>query len=124
MTELDRELPEGYKMTELGPLPRAWEVVKLGDVAELQQGKTPRRDNYDDSKGFRIIKVKDFENGNKVSFAVSGDRSFVKTDLGERYIIKNGDSLVLSAAHSSNIVGQKIGYVDEVPKEKVFLLLN
>ncbi len=29
MTELDRELPEGYKMTELGPLPRAWEVRPL-----------------------------------------------------------------------------------------------
>ena len=35
MTELDRELPEGYKMTELGPLPREWEVVRLGDVAKM-----------------------------------------------------------------------------------------
>ena len=44
MTELDRELPEGYKMTELGPLPEEWEVVKLGDVAEkMRAGGTPRR---------------------------------------------------------------------------------
>jgi len=34
VTELDRELPEGYKMTELGPLPRAWEVVRLGEIIE------------------------------------------------------------------------------------------
>ena len=44
MTQLDRELPEGYKMTELGPLPEEWEVVKLGDVAEkMRAGGTPRR---------------------------------------------------------------------------------
>ena len=44
MTELDRELPEGYKMTELGMLPWEWEVVKLGDVAEkMRAGGTPRR---------------------------------------------------------------------------------
>lgn len=39
MTELDRELPEGYKMTELGPLPEEWEVVRLGEVFNVQQGK-------------------------------------------------------------------------------------
>ncbi len=35
----DREnkftLPAGYRMTELGPLPEDWEVVKLGDVVEI-----------------------------------------------------------------------------------------
>jgi type I restriction enzyme S subunit len=33
------ELPEGFKMTELGPLPEEWEVVRLGEVFEIQQGK-------------------------------------------------------------------------------------
>jgi type I restriction enzyme S subunit len=37
-------LPQGYKMTELGPLPEEWEVVKLGEVAEkMKAGGTPRR---------------------------------------------------------------------------------
>jgi type I restriction enzyme S subunit len=31
-TTLTKELPEGFKMTELGPLPNDWQVVKLGDV--------------------------------------------------------------------------------------------
>ena len=26
------DLPEGFKMTELGPLPEDWKVVKLGEV--------------------------------------------------------------------------------------------
>ena len=44
MTEFDRELPEGYKMTELGPLPEEWEVVKLGDVAYIKYGKAKPKD--------------------------------------------------------------------------------
>ena len=37
-------LPQGYRMTELGPLPEEWEVVRLGEVAEkMKAGGTPRR---------------------------------------------------------------------------------
>lgn len=120
--ELDLYQKEEYKETELGLLPKDWEVVRLGEVSELQQGKTPKRDDYEDYKGYRIIKVKDYENENKISNIIKGDRSFVKTDFGERCRIKEGDSLILSAAHSSNIVGQKIGYVKEIPSQKTFFV--
>ncbi len=33
-------LPQGYKMTELGPLPEEWEVVKLGEVCKVDWGNT------------------------------------------------------------------------------------
>ncbi len=36
---LSEELPPIYKMTELGPLPEEWRVVRLGDLFEIQQGK-------------------------------------------------------------------------------------
>ncbi|MGB4433732.1 MAG: restriction endonuclease subunit S, partial [Bacillota bacterium] len=39
MNELDIELPEGYRITDLGPLPEEWEVVRLGEVFNVQQGK-------------------------------------------------------------------------------------
>ena len=35
----DTPLPEGYRMTELGPLPEEWRVVRLGEVYNIQQGK-------------------------------------------------------------------------------------
>lgn len=35
--------PKGYKHTELGVLPEDWEVVRLGDVCEIQSGGTPSR---------------------------------------------------------------------------------
>lgn len=33
-------LPDGYTMTELGPLPEEWQVVRLGEVFEIRQGKS------------------------------------------------------------------------------------
>ncbi|MBX6770817.1 MAG: restriction endonuclease subunit S, partial [Chloroflexi bacterium] len=35
----DTELPPGYKLTELGPLPEEWQVVRLGDT--LDRSKRP-----------------------------------------------------------------------------------
>ena len=37
------DLPEGFKMTELGPLPEEWEVVRLGEVVDYHLGRTPPR---------------------------------------------------------------------------------
>jgi len=38
------DLPEGFKMTELGPLPEEWRVVRLGDVVlKMKAGGTPKR---------------------------------------------------------------------------------
>ncbi|MEJ5349866.1 MAG: restriction endonuclease subunit S [Desulfosoma sp.] len=34
------DLPAGFRLTELGPLPEEWRVVRLGEVFEIQQGKS------------------------------------------------------------------------------------
>jgi len=36
---------EPLKETEIGPLPQTWEVVPLGDIAQIGNGSTPKRDN-------------------------------------------------------------------------------
>lgn len=40
---MNEKLPDGFKMTELGPLPEEWEVVRLGDIVEFNLGRTPKR---------------------------------------------------------------------------------
>lgn len=41
MIAVENVLPEGYKMTELGPLPKEWRVVRLGEVVTLKKGRKP-----------------------------------------------------------------------------------
>jgi len=48
MNELKGDLPEGFKMTELGPLPEEWEVVRLGDVADFVMGQSPPGSTYNE----------------------------------------------------------------------------
>ena len=36
------ELREGYKKTEIGVIPKEWEVKKLGEIADIVRGASPR----------------------------------------------------------------------------------
>ena len=110
-----------YKMTELGPLPEEWRVVCLGDVAYVKQGRTPRREHYDDLTGYRIIKVKDFEDGAQVSVVPRGERSFTTIDLGDSVRVKAADILILNAGHSPQVVGQKVGIVPKALEGAFFV---
>ncbi len=38
-------VPEGYKQTKVGVVPKEWEVVKLKNIATVETGKTPLRTN-------------------------------------------------------------------------------
>jgi hypothetical protein len=39
------DLPDGFQMTELGPLPKEWRVVRLGEVAAFGRNKTIQQIN-------------------------------------------------------------------------------
>lgn len=39
MSNRSNDIPEGFKMTELGPLPEKWGVVRLGDMTSMKQGQ-------------------------------------------------------------------------------------
>ncbi|MFA7689734.1 MAG: restriction endonuclease subunit S, partial [Methanofastidiosum sp.] len=119
---MERIISQDFKETEIGHIPKDWEVVRLGDIAHIRQGKTPKRTEYNDYKGFRIIKVKDFSDNRNVSFEVTGERSYVNKELGDNYLLQEGDILILSAAHSSEIVGQKIGYVNKLLTSKNYFV--
>uniref|UniRef100_UPI00145F138D restriction endonuclease subunit S n=1 Tax=Candidatus Roseilinea sp. NK_OTU-006 TaxID=2704250 RepID=UPI00145F138D len=47
------DLPEGYRLTELGPLPEEWQVVRLGEVASILMGQSPPSETYN-TKGIGL----------------------------------------------------------------------
>src|SRR5690606_6253656 len=34
--------PPGYKQTEVGVIPEDWDAIKMGDLAKIQRGASPR----------------------------------------------------------------------------------
>jgi type I restriction enzyme S subunit len=45
MIDKDKHIPQGYKDSPLGIIPKEWEVKRLGDIAEISSGTTPLRSN-------------------------------------------------------------------------------
>jgi type I restriction enzyme S subunit len=41
MSNQNNNIPEGFKMTELGPLPKEWEVARMADFVNTVKGKKP-----------------------------------------------------------------------------------
>lgn len=58
-----KSVREGYKMTELGEIPKEWEVLKLSEIAEIN----PRREVLDDSSIVSFIAMEDITNSGRVS---------------------------------------------------------
>jgi len=93
VTELDRELPEGYKMTELGPLPRAWEVVKLGDVGKTIKGRKPQQLTEDLKEGsVPYLTAEYFRTRNVSKFVPKDVKNFVKVDKDDIVFIWDGSN--------------------------------
>jgi len=106
------DLPDGFQMTELGPLPKEWRVVRLGEVAEKPQyGFTAaaRRDPV----GPKILRITDIQDGNvnwnTVPYCECGNDDIPK------YLLEAGD--ILFARTGS--VG-KTFLVSSVPEPSIF----
>jgi len=86
VTQLDRELPEGYKMTELGPLPEEWEVVKLGDVAEYINGYAFKPSQWK-KKGLPIVRIQNLTQS-------TNEINYFDGIIDKKYMVKNEDILI------------------------------
>ncbi|HAS0843629.1 TPA: restriction endonuclease subunit S [Enterobacter hormaechei subsp. xiangfangensis] len=40
--QAEKKIPDGYKLTEAGMIPEDWEIRKIGDIAEVIRGASPR----------------------------------------------------------------------------------
>lgn len=72
-----KNIPKGYKQTELGILPKEWEVVRLSEICEIKTGATPQRtiQKYWENPQINWVKTGDLNN----SFILATDEkiSFV-----------------------------------------------
>ena len=53
IANLDAEIPNGYKSTELGIIPNDWEIKPFGQIAEITMGQSPIGASYN-RNGFGV----------------------------------------------------------------------
>jgi type I restriction enzyme S subunit len=96
--------------------PEGWTVAKLGEVADVRLGRTPRRQDYRDEGRRRIVKFRDLKPSG-LDFSVSR-AGFVVDDPDVVHglePLKVGDVLLTASAHSGDSIGKKTVYVDSLP---------
>jgi len=82
------DLPDGFQMTELGPLPKEWRVVRLGEVALLERGLSWSKAD-EGSNGIGVLSIPDIlTNGRLNPFPrvhlfkrVTSNKLLVKDDI-------------------------------------------
>ena len=62
-------VPKGYKMTEVGVIPEDWEVYRIGDIANVTRGASPRPIDspiwFDDSSLIGWVRISDVTRSSK-----------------------------------------------------------
>lgn len=79
---MTKQIPQGYKQTKVGVIPESWKVVKLGDIATIQRGASPRP----------IADSKWFSETSKIGWVRISDVSRAKKFLNftEQYVSDDG----------------------------------
>lgn len=95
--------------------------VPLGDlVSTIKTGRTPARSAYSDSGGLFLIKVGNLT-GSGVNW-IARDRNFIDTAtmsarrLGNIELVRRGDILLTSSAHSPVYIAKKVDIITDVPE--------
>jgi type I restriction enzyme S subunit len=107
----DRQIPEGYKDSPLGIIPKEWTVKKLGEIlASTRLGGN--YENAESHKGIPVIKMGNIERGNisveKILYLPEGS-------LYNREDVLNVGDLLLNTRNTLELVGKVAIWRNELP---------
>jgi len=104
------DLPDGFQMTELGPLPKEWRVVRLGEVALLERGLSWSKAD-EGSNGTGVLSIPDIlTNGRLNPFP----RVHLSKQVTSNKLLVKGDILLVGSSGSVENVGRS-GILREEP---------
>jgi len=113
----DAIIPNSYRMTELGPLPVEWEVVRLGDYCHVYSGYAFKSGDFC-NEGVLVVKIGNLQNG---SIVLDNRSSFSPSEKVDNYLQKfvlgEGDILIA-------LTGATTGKIAIVPEKFNGALLN
>ncbi|MBL0639085.1 restriction endonuclease subunit S [Aeromonas veronii] len=107
-------IPAGYKQTDVGVIPEDWEVVCLGDIGQSLIGLTYSPKDVSDD-GVLVLRSSNVQNG-RLAYE---DSVFVKMELPDRVIVKDGDILICVRNGSRQLIG-KCALIDKIAQGFAF----
>ncbi|MCD6449248.1 MAG: restriction endonuclease subunit S [Thermotogaceae bacterium] len=106
----EKEIPEGYKKTEIGKIPEDWEVKKLGDVFDILKTASYSRSELSKKGKFFYVHYGDIH----TSFRHFIDIKNVELPTIEEYkaknfpLLKNGDLIMVDASEDYEGIGKSV----------------
>ncbi|HPC77057.1 MAG TPA: restriction endonuclease subunit S, partial [bacterium] len=112
MNELKGDLPEGFKMTELGPLPEEWEVINLNEVIDLRRGVSWRKEEANrEGIGVPVVGIPSIKENGSIDFS---DTYFLNKNISEEKILRINDILFVGSSGSIKNIGRNV-LIREIP---------
>lgn len=102
------DLPEGFKMTELGPLPEEWEVVRLGEIIALERGVSWSK-SAEATSGIGVLSIPNIREDGRVDLT---PRVRILKNIPYEKWITRGDVLLVGSSGSIQNVG-RMGVVSD-----------
>lgn len=96
-----QQIPQGYKLTEVGIIPEDWEIKILGDVGSPIIGLTYSPKDISDL-GILVLRSSNI----KDNTLVFTDNVFVKMNLPDRVIVRKDDILICVRNGSRQLIGK------------------
>jgi len=115
MSELIEEMPPGFKMTELGPLPEEWEVVNLDKIIDLKRGISWRKDEANkEGIGIPVIGIPNIKENGNIDFT---DTYFLTKNIPSDKMVRINDILFVGSSGSIKNIGRNV-LIKEIQQNK------
>lgn len=99
-----------YKNTPIGPIPKDWEVKKLGELGEILNGLTySPKDIVDENEGILVLRSSNIQNDN----LVFDDNVFVKSTNLKYNPVELNDILICVRNGSKSLIGKNALITEE-----------
>ncbi|MEM0235897.1 MAG: hypothetical protein QW628_11310 [Thermofilum sp.] len=113
MPEFESNLSNGFKMTELGPLPEDWQVVRLGEVVALERGVSWSKSD-EATSGIGVLGIPNIREDGRVD--LTPRVRIIKKKIPPEKWLTQGDVLLVGSSGSIQNVG-RVGVVSDDSSE-------
>ena len=108
-------LPQDYRMTELGPLPKEWEIINLDEIIDLKRGISWRKEEANkEGNGIPVIGIPNIKENGIIDFI---DTYFLTKDIPVDKMLRINDILFVGSSGSIKNIGRNV-LIREIQKNK------